>query len=261
MFGITWRLRVAAIAIGAMAVTGAVPPVAAAVQSVQPVAPAPTDRLPDLGMAPLTRFSLDTTSVPGRRLLRFETVIVNVGSGPFQLQGRRPNPGTATMTVAQRIYNSAGGHRDVPTRASMYFAGDGHAHWHVRDLESYTLTRLRGGRTVQTGAKHGFCFYDFRGHQLSLKGAPAKARYTHCGKSTDLAVTMGLSVGWADVYHSTLPDQYLDVTGLKPGKYRLNATADAENWFAETNEKNNSTWTELRLTGTSVKVLSQGPAL
>jgi subtilase family serine protease len=37
------------------------------------------------------------------------------------------------------------------------------------------------------------------------------------------------------------PDQYIDITGLKSGRYRLQATADASNWFTESNESNNTT--------------------
>ena len=58
---------------------------------------------------------------------------------------------------------------------------------------------------------------------------------------------MGLSVGWGDRYSSTLPDQYIDVTGLGDGKYRLRATADGSNRFKESNDKNNKTWVDLVL--------------
>jgi hypothetical protein len=59
---------------------------------------------------------------------------------------------------------------------------------------------------------------------------------------------MGLSVGWGDRYPATLPDQYVDVTGLPDGKYRLRATADESDWFKETDDKNNRTWVDLTLT-------------
>jgi hypothetical protein len=58
---------------------------------------------------------------------------------------------------------------------------------------------------------------------------------------------MGLSTGWGDRYGASLPDQYIDVTELEDGKYRLRATADASNWFKESNDKNNKTWVDLTL--------------
>ena len=74
---------------------------------------------------------------------------------------------------------------------------------------------------------------------------------------------MGLSPGWQDPYTWTLPDQRLDITGLPDGRYRLVAMADPNNWFRETNERNNTTWVDIELrTSVSpphVKVLSIGP--
>ena len=66
----------------------------------------------------------------------------------------------------------------------MYFAGDGHNHWHVRDLETEKLIRLDNGAKVGTSAKHGFCFFDNVRYRLTLAGAPQSARYTGCGTST-----------------------------------------------------------------------------
>jgi hypothetical protein len=220
---------------------------------------AAVDRRPDLGMARLRDFTIDTTTIPGHRLLRFTTVIVNVGAGPFETIGSRPDTTTPQMTVTQRIFNDAGSYRDVATPAVMFWAGDGHDHWHVRDVEAYELTRLDNGHRVGTGAKHGFCYFDNTPYRLSLAGAPAASVYGGCGTATDLQVTTGLSVGWGDAYPAGIAFQWIDVTGLKSGRYRLRATADPANWFAESNEDNNSTWVNVRLTRSGVKVLVYGP--
>jgi hypothetical protein len=211
-------------------------------------------------MARLANIQLDLTSSPGRRLLRFTTVIVNVGVGAFELTGQRPDSTTSTMTVTQRIYNASGGFRDLATSASMSYAGDGHNHWHVRDLESYTLYRKSDGAKVGTGAKHGFCFSDNVAYRLTLPGAPASARYAGCGTATSLSVTVGLSVGWGDRYGNNLVDQYIDVTGLKAGRYRLNATADASHRFTELGTTNNFTWVDLKITSTSATPYAYGPS-
>src|SRR5215218_8596208 len=203
-----------------------------------PTAAAATDRRPDLGMARLRDLSIDTTTRPGRRLLRFTTFIVNIGAGPFETIGRRPDTSTSQMAVSQRIYNSAGSYRQVGTPAVMFWAGDGHDHWHVRDVEAYRLIRLDNGRRVGTGAKHGFCYFDNTAHRLGLAGAPSAPVYGGCGRAGDLRVK----------------------TGLKAGRYRLRATADPANWFAETNNANNSTWVDLKLTGSGVRVVAYGPA-
>jgi hypothetical protein len=217
------------------------------------------DRLPDLGMARVTDLRIEKTS-DGRRLLRYTTVIVNVGTGPFELAGSRSSTDDTQMGAEQRVYRDAGDPRLVPTGATMVFGGDGHNHWHVRDLETSKLIRLDNGSKVGTGAKRGFCFFDNTKYRLSLTGAPQSPVYTGCGRSSDLKVTMGLSIGWGDAYHWWLPDQYVDITGLTSGRYRLRVTADAKRWFIESRDSNNATWVDLQLKGPRLQVLAYGPA-
>jgi hypothetical protein len=225
-----------------------------------PAAGAAADRLPDLRMARLHDLSIDTATRPGRRLLRFTTIIVNVGAGPFETIGRRPDTSTPLLTVRQRIFTTAGSSRDVNTPAVMFWAGDGHDHWHVRDVEAYRLSRLDNGRRVGTGAKHGFCYFDNTPYRLWLPGAPSASVYGGCGTAGDLRVTTGISVGWGDIYPAGIAFQWIDITGLKSGRYRLRATADPANWFAETNDTNNSTWVDLRLTSSGIRGVAYGPA-
>jgi hypothetical protein len=225
-----------------------------------PAAVAAADRLPDLGMARLQDFSIDTTTIPGRRLLRFTTVIVNIGVGPFETVGSRPDTSVPELSVTQRIFNDAGSSREVSTPAVMFWAGDGHDHWHVRDAEAYELVRLDNGRRVGTGVKEGFCYFDNTAYRPWLAGAPSAPVYEGCGTAGDLTVTTGLSIGWGDTYPAWRTLQWIDITGLNSGRYRLRATADPANWFAETNNANNSTWVKLKLTSSGVTVLAYGPA-
>jgi hypothetical protein len=45
-----------------------------------------------------------------------------------------------------------------------------------------------------------------------------------------------------------------------PGRYRLTTTADAQNWFVESDELNNFTWTELQINNNGPpRVTAQGP--
>ena len=70
------------VAILLVALTSVVPPGLAGAVS------APVDRLPDLAMARPTdlRMQVDAT---GRRLLRFTTMIVNIGEGPLETRAVR----------------------------------------------------------------------------------------------------------------------------------------------------------------------------
>lgn len=205
--------------------------------------------LPDLAMAPLSDIQIETTA-DGRRLLRFTTTIVNVGSGRFELFGTRPDTSVDTMAATQRIWDTEPRtYTDVPTGATMKYSGDGHNHWHVQNLESYELDREDNGVKVGTGAKTGFCFYDTTAYDLTLPGAPGSPVFTNCGVTSDLTIRMGLSVGWGDRYSWYLFGQYIDITGLSPGNYVLRAIADPSNWFTEANDGNNATSVPIQLTG------------
>jgi hypothetical protein len=227
----------------------------ATTMSLSAVAASPAPLMPDLGMARLRAFKIDT-SVPGRTLLRFTTVIINIGDGPFEAYGDDEQP-NGDLLVDEQIHNDDGSVTTYPTDYHMYFAGDGHHHWHLRDLETYVLQNDNASIKV-TGAKHGFCFFDNYRFNLSLPGAPQSPVYTGCGDQSDTQVTMGLSIGWGDKYGFKLPDQYIDITNLPSGQYTVTATADAQNGFAELCETNNTTAAVLQITGNSVTVLDKG---
>ena len=237
--------------------------IAAGLAAGAPAAGAATLRRPDLGMAKLSTISIDTTTRPGRRLLRYTAVMVDVGAGPLELIGSRPDTSTATMSVVQRTYDTAGGYVDTPVGTTMFYSGDGHNHWHTSDIEGGTLARLDNGRKVGALAKHGFCFFDNVKYRLTLSGAPQTAHYLNSGcdpsQPNALSADMGLSVGWGDSYPATTNLQWIDTTGLKNGKYLLTATANPGNVIVESNTSNNSAWARIRITDNTVTVLRYGP--
>jgi hypothetical protein len=218
--------------------------------------------LPDLGMYQLLDFQIEKTP-DHHKLLRYTTIIVNVGAGNFQAEGSRASSADPEMSVVQRIFDDAGGSHVRPTDAHMYWAGDGHNHWHLRDLETSTLDPLGDDDEdgVRYSAKHGFCFFDNIKFNLLLPGAPLDAFYTGCGTDPNvLNQSMGLSIGWGDAYFYDIAYQWVDITGLKRGRYRLRAEADAQNWFRESDDSNNFTWTDLQIHGDAPpRVIRQGP--
>jgi hypothetical protein len=82
------------------------------------------------------------------------------------------------------------------------------------------------------------------------------------------SIQMGLSVGWEDIYPATLPNQFIDISDLRAGRYRLWAEADPSTderptgWFIESVEDNNQTWVDFELDpeAESVRVLEHGPS-
>ena len=222
-------------------------------------ASAASDRLPDLAMAKLRH--IGTKTVDGRRSLRFSAIIVNVGDGPFALRSRRASTGSGWST-RQVIHDDAGGSRSVATPAvRLVYAGDGHDHWHVKDLEQYRLVPLASPGGSRIGHKVGFCFFDNYQYRLALADAPQDPVYGHraCGRRNSLGLRTGLSVGWGDIYHRSLPGQSIDITDLPYGAYRLWATADQADVFLEGNNANNATWADLWIDADGVTVLRKAP--
>ncbi|MEO8273151.1 MAG: lysyl oxidase family protein [Chloroflexota bacterium] len=230
--------------------------------AVAPVDAALTSRLPDLAVVPPFDVRLETSS-SGRRLLRFSTLVVNIGAGPLQLSGYDSLDGNATkgdtLHVRQQILQSDGTFRQRNTTATMKWAADGHNHWHILDVQWFKLQNLHGTTLLKT-AKTGFCFLDSYAY-----GSTKPSRYNGenfvCQTSPNGTVPMGVSVRWGDVYRSSIAYQWIDITGLASGDYFIKIIADPP-WetggrFLESNESNNRGWTRIRLTKTSVSVVSK----
>ena len=75
------------------------------------------------------------------------------------------------MSVVQRIYDDSGGFRSVSVPSFMFWAGDGHNHWHVNDFISSELDRTDNGVKVGNFAKEGFCLSDSNAFKLPSRRA------------------------------------------------------------------------------------------
>jgi Lysyl oxidase len=151
-------------------------------------------------------------STTGRSLLRFGVTTINVGGGNLAIGAPlcpdcALNPGALCGNPLFEC-SPAGGH--------------GHAHF-----EDYALYELLDatGTTVVLGHKQGFCLRD-----------------TSCPPGITPNYTcayQGLTAGCGDLYGPTLGCQYLDVTGVPPGNYRLRVTVDPFERVIESREDNN----------------------
>ena len=216
-------------------------------------ASAATDRLPDLQMASLSTFYTENSG--GERRLRFTTIMTNQGAGPLEVRGYRANLSEAHPRTRQAIYNTDGGVRLVDNRALMEYAVDGHDHWHIQGVMLYQLWSADG--VVRRGTKVGFCFLDSRrmtGSSSAVYGEQV------CGDRGDLTNRMGLSVGWGDLYPANFAYQWIDISTLPPGDYTVQARADEQNWYVESNDTNNCAYARVRIAATNggVSVLGSG---
>jgi len=214
--------------------------------------------LPDLAMAPLDDFTIQW--VNGRRLLRFTAMMVNVGSGHFEVRGSRANT-SQPMRVNQVIFTSPTRGTvasTIPTDAVGQWSGDGHDHWHVNEMMRYDLW---GDAGTYRGAKVGFCFLDSDAWQLSLPGAAAAPFYrgSWCANSPSaLTNRMGISIGWGDEYEYYLAYQWVDITGLPAGDYWVRAKVDPYGFFLEEDETNQCGYSRISWTQQSNAVTIHG---
>jgi hypothetical protein len=205
--------------------------------------PALALRCPDLVMAPPSH--LRVVRSPSRRhvVLRMENRIVNLGTGPAELFGERIS--LSEMRARQVIADAAGQRRRIATGAELYFKSvpsRGGSYWKFQDAARFELwgVDLAGHRTalVRTGPKHDYCLRDLD----RVRSGPTVRLTRFFGACNQRAgthqITLGTSVGWADVYPSTYPDNWIDVTGLS-GCFAVVHRADPGNGIFESNEANN----------------------
>lgn len=100
-----------------------------------------------------------------------------------------------------------------------------------------------------SGLKTGFCFFDGRNINPFRTGNPGSPQYFEggCGNVDSDSITVGLSVGWADIYPWDIANQWIDITGVPSGAYRLCVTADMQHYYTEVSRDNNQYWADLTL--------------
>jgi hypothetical protein len=204
--------------------------------------PALTLRCPDLVMAPPSNMRL-ARSPSGRSVLRMQNRIVNVGAGPAELFGQRVS--SSELRARQVIADAAGNRRRIVTGAELYFKSvpsRGGSYWKFKDAARFELwaVDLTAHRTqlVRVGPKHDYCLRDLRRVRFTAN-VRRHPFFGHCNqRATKREVTLGTSVGWADVYPSTYPDNWIDVTGLT-GCFAVVQRVDPAHHILESNEANN----------------------
>lgn len=231
-----------------LAVTAAI----AALAAVQSPCQDPAQGLscPDLVMAPPSHLRLQRTPA-GRRLLRMENRIVNIGAIPAEFFGQRVGP--REMHARQVIVDAAGVRRRVETGAELYYTSvpsRGGDYWKFMDAARFELWALGpdGRRTtlVRVGPKLNYCLRDLERVRRWAR-SPRREKFGACNQSArKTEVTVGTSVGWADIYPASYPGNLIDVTALT-GCFVVLHTVDPNQHIWETNEANNTAHKEIRL--------------
>ena len=92
-----------------------------------------------------------------------------------------------------------------------------HGHYHLLGYAIYDLLNLNATPVLVNGVsvvghKQAFCLEDYE--PWTSNSGPAKYTCSY----------QGISAGWSDTYGSYLDCQWIDVTGVPPGKYLLRVT-------------------------------------
>ena len=208
-------------------------------------------RCPDLVMRQPYGLYTDRLTRAGHTVLRAGNVIDSIGAGPAELHGLRIGP--RFMRARQRIYTRDGGRIAVRTGARLQFkfAHQSLYWWKFYNAARFELWRVDadGERTrkVRTGPKVAYCLRDLTHTRRLLRRSPRRPVYPACStNSRAQRVTLGTSIGWADIYPPAYPEQWIDVTGLR-GCFAYVHIADPENGIYESDEDNNEAQVIVRL--------------
>ena len=202
----------------------------------------PRELLPDLDQAPPSAISV--VGRDGGERLVFLSAVENVGAGPLVVSGRR-NASESDMHATQLVRRSDRSSATVPLRARLSFVvSETHRHWHLLGFETYEL-RTVAGQPLGRDHKTGFCLGDRYDASMStrLPSEPTRAFWTQeCGRgqSERRRILEGISPGFGDDYVPLLEGQYIEVTGLAPGRYVLVHRVNSDRDIRESSYANNA---------------------
>ncbi len=221
-------------------------------------AAAGTLHLPDLqSVIPLDQMSIaqDTTG----RVFRYTHVIANFGDGPLEIKPSY-DPATDTAVGVQNIYthDSSGSWSIAQKRPIVghffYHAAHGHYHYPLAEFGLYQVAPDGSvGAPVVMSPKVGFCIADSAEFNASL---PHVDEFHYSGGAcTDPRSTLGISVGYGDIYDNRDAGQSIPADGLPDGTFWFRAVADPDNFLVEKDETNNITDVKVQVVGDTVTVI------
>lgn len=202
------------------------------------------------------------------KCLRFSLGPANVGDGPLQLVFPG-NQGLVTPGKATQILTWSDG-RVTTREAGEFEYHKTHAHYHHSGFGSLELLKVtdpaRGTTTVAgAGPKQGFCTADIViADWTQFANGMQNSADSTCVSSAGLVydptagTKMGLSPGWADIYSWEQDGNYVEFGINGDGRYIIRSTADALNKVVETNERDNTSYAYIQVTGSTIKVLERG---
>jgi hypothetical protein len=181
---------------------------------------------------------IDNTLIPNKVVYRFIGALPNAGEGPLEV--REVTHPDGKQDVYQRIYLSEGGMSEVLIGSFPNAASIAPRHLWLPGIAQYNLRTVTEGNdvgpVVSSHDKTSMAVVDSATYDTTLPDAPATRVYDSVADPI-----LGISIGWADVYGTGLPGQWVEATGLASGQYWLEVIADPYNRIQESDETNNTT--------------------
>src|SRR4051794_7630522 len=196
---------------------------------------------------------VDAFEQPGRLLYRFDTVVANRGGlvdvfrntanghviqaiWPNGVPSPAPDPNVAPTGDRAKLED-----RSSHGARFEYVVEPTHSHFHYQVAAAYKL--LVPGRAARKMPKIGFCMHDtYAAAKWFEPDFTGSGPQTWCAQEMPGAsfVRMGLSNGAGDLYDAATEEQWVDVTGVSPGRYTIEGTANPGGAIHESNRKNNT---------------------
>lgn len=170
----------------------------------------------------------------------------NYGDGPLRVVGTRESSADPAMAATQVIDRDDGSIERVSGVGELrYVDSVTHRHWHYLRFDEYSLRRPDGS-LARRDRKTGFCLGDrLRSPRIGpLPAMPPRGAFasSNCGYDSPdlLRVEEGISVGYGDDYGPQLEGQFVDLTGLRPGRYVLVHHVNADGALREKSMADNA---------------------
>jgi hypothetical protein len=214
------------------------------------------------GVAPLSCTPDETIQDHVTRCLRFTTGPRNAGPGPFEIDYNPTGAGLGLQTPGpsyQRVYYSDGTSTLRP--AGQFQFHPVHGHYHYLDFLQFQLYEVGPAHLLSpagSGKKLGLCPAD----ELFADWHAFNQQQTHsftanCGYSPGEA-SLGLNVGWGDVYRWQRPGQYVDFSNDGDGYYVLRVTVNAHHQALVVHPNRNTGYAYIHVVGSRITVLERG---
>ncbi|WP_419943983.1 cell wall-binding repeat-containing protein [Candidatus Poriferisodalis sp.] len=180
------------------------------------------------------------------QLLWFYSDIDNIGAGPVHATGdpQLSDPLDDTShDVWQFTLDADDAWIKLHRPPIRFERADGHNHFHWMRIAEFSLWNEAGTVLVKRSPKIGFCLADVVKIDPGDATVPDRV-YTgagcHRNEPDATEITIGLSPQYRDIYNAArLSFQWVDISDVAPGRYRLGGQSDPYDTVWESDETNN----------------------